>query len=120
VFSASAVVLLLALVGVYLPAARRRPLLLLPLLFLVMLAISFPTLAVLISQASLIGLACALIAAWIAYFTARVPRSTSSTVSLPTFRSTSPRLEMSPHSAVGSALPSASSATVLRVGDREE
>jgi hypothetical protein len=119
VFSASAAVLLFALVGIYAPAIRRRSFIVTLILALVVLTIAFPTVAVLIGQASLLGITCALTAAWIAHFAARVPRTASSTVSLATHRSTSPRANVLPPSSVVSAVPSPSSVTMLHVGDQK-
>jgi hypothetical protein len=116
VLTASVAVLLPALLWIYVPAVRRLPIVLLLAFVIAAFAVAFPTLAVLVGQASLLGLGCSLAAAWIAHFLSHATRVSPSTISAATLRSTTPRNEATPAPAMSSGNDNPSSATVLRVG----
>ncbi|MEX2316874.1 MAG: hypothetical protein WD669_06970 [Pirellulales bacterium] len=116
----SAGVLMLAIAWIYVPVKRRGWIVAMSACLLGALAVTFPTPAVLLGQASVVGLLLATLAMWLARLASRVPRG------LPQLTSGSSGRQATPHSLASSsplspvAAASASSATAIRVGESEQ
>jgi hypothetical protein len=119
VFGASATILMFALAGIYVPAARRGWIAVAALCLLAGLAIAFPAPAVLLGQASILGIAMAVIAIWISRWTARSPQSMLVAASGSTQRPVARRPESTPATVKSVVTTGASSVTVIRAGDAE-
>jgi hypothetical protein len=124
VLGASSSILVLAIAWIYVPGTRRVWVLVPLACLLAALAVAFPAPAALLGQASVLGLALAMIAIWIARFAAGPAQRAPLVTGGSTQRLVTPRPELpSPSSSKASSKASSktpagtSSATVLRAGE---
>ena len=119
VLGASASILVLSIAWIYLPIARRAWLIAVFVCLLGALAVTFPGPAVLLGQASVLGIAAAVVAVWIARWASRAQWQIVVAAGGSTKHYTPPRPDTTPATAMSMPTAGPSSATVLRVGEPE-
>jgi hypothetical protein len=119
VLATSAIVLTLAIVWLYVPVRGRGWGVAVSACLLAALAVAFPAPAVLLGQASVLGVVLSTLALWLSRLAARVPRERLQFSAGSSGRQATPRASASSAPLAPVATAGASSATAVRVGESE-